>query len=59
MAALTPDDIYDCVVPCIKQLVDVFEAKGGSVIVLGRVDKEGTKKYGIIKVKKQLSEPRF
>lgn len=59
VAALTPDDIYDCAVPCIKQLVDVFEEKGGSVIVLGRVDKEGTKKYGIIKVKKQLSERVF
>jgi UTP--glucose-1-phosphate uridylyltransferase len=59
VAALTPDDIYDCVVPCIKQLVDVFEEKGASVIVLGRVDREGTKKYGIIKVKKQLSERVF
>jgi len=55
VAALTPDDIYDCDVPCIKQLIDVFEEKRASVIVLGRVDKEGTKKYGIIKVKKQLS----
>ena len=59
VAALTPDDIYDCVVPCIKQLVDVFEEKGGSVIVLGRVDKEGTKKYGIIRVKRQVSDRIF
>ena len=59
VASLTPDDIYDCVVPCIKQLVDVFEEKGASVIVLGRVDREGTKKYGIIKIKKQLSERVF
>jgi UTP--glucose-1-phosphate uridylyltransferase len=59
VASLTPDDIYDCHVPCIKQLVDVFEDKGASVIVLGRVDKEGTKKYGIIKVKKQLSDRVF
>jgi len=59
VAALTPDDIYDCDVPCIKQLIDVFEEKRASVIVLGRVDKEGTKKYGIIKVKKQLSDRVF
>jgi len=59
VAALTPDDIYDCPVPCIKQLIDVFEEKRASVIVLGRVDKEGTKKYGIIKVKKQLSDRVF
>lgn len=59
VAALTPDDIYDCAVPCIRQLIDVFEEKRASVIVLGRVDKEGTKKYGIIKVKRQLSERVF
>jgi UTP--glucose-1-phosphate uridylyltransferase len=59
VAALTPDDIYDCDVPCIKQLIDVFEEKRASVIVLGRVNKEGTKKYGIIKVKKQLSDRVF
>jgi UTP--glucose-1-phosphate uridylyltransferase len=59
VAALTPDDIYDCPVPCIKQLVDAFLKLKGTVIVLGRVDREGTKKYGIIKVKKQLSERVF
>jgi UTP--glucose-1-phosphate uridylyltransferase len=59
VAALTPDDIYDCRVPCIKQLVDAFVELRGTVIVLGRVDKEGTKKYGIIKVKKQISERVF
>jgi UTP--glucose-1-phosphate uridylyltransferase len=59
VAALTPDDIYDCDVPCTKQLVDVFEERRASVIVLGRVDKEGTKKYGIIKVKRQLSDRLF
>lgn len=59
VAALTPDDIYDCGVPCIKQLIEVFEERRASVIVLGRVDKEGTKKYGIIKVKKQLSDRVF
>lgn len=59
VAGLTPDDIYDCSVPCIKQLTDAFEQLGGTVVVLGRVDREGTKKYGIIKVKKQLSERLF
>jgi UTP--glucose-1-phosphate uridylyltransferase len=59
LAALTPDDIYDCPVPCIKQLTDAFERLGATVIVLGRVDTEGTRKYGIIKVRKQLSERLF
>jgi UTP--glucose-1-phosphate uridylyltransferase len=59
VAALTPDDIYDCPVPCTKQLIDAFSELRWTVIVLGRVDAEGTKKYGIIKVKKQLSERIF
>ena len=57
-AALTPDDIYDCCPPCTKQLIDVFVEKKASVIVLGRIDAEGTKKYGVIKPK-QLSERVF
>jgi UTP--glucose-1-phosphate uridylyltransferase len=59
VAALTPDDIYDCGVPCIKQLTDAFEKYGGSAVVLGRVDKEGANKYGIVKVKRQISERVF
>jgi UTP--glucose-1-phosphate uridylyltransferase len=59
VAALTPDDIYDCSVPCIKQLTDVFEEVGATVVVLGRVDKAGADKYGIVKVKRQVSERVF
>jgi len=59
VAALTPDDIYDCDVPCIKQLMDTFDTLGGSVVVLGRVDEEGANKYGIVKVKRQISERVF
>ncbi len=55
---LLPDDIFDCPVPCIKQLVDAYSELKAPVIVLGRVDEEGTKKYGIIKPK-QVSERVF
>jgi UTP--glucose-1-phosphate uridylyltransferase len=57
-AVLLPDDIFDCPVPCTKQLIDAFVELDGSVIVLGRVDEEGTKKYGIIKPQK-VSERVF
>jgi len=59
VAALTPDDIYDCDVPCIKQLANTFEERGATCVALGRVDKEGTTKYGIVKVKRQVSERVF
>jgi len=57
-AALTPDDIYDCRPPCTRQLIDVFLEKKATVIVLGRIDAEGTKKYGVIKPR-QVSERVF
>lgn len=57
-AVLLPDDIFDCPTPCIKQLIDAFSELKSSVIVLGRVDEEGMKKYGIIKPKK-ISERVF
>jgi UTP--glucose-1-phosphate uridylyltransferase len=48
-AVLLPDDIFDCPVPCTKQLITAAEQYEASMIVLGQVDAEGTKKYGIIK----------
>jgi UTP--glucose-1-phosphate uridylyltransferase len=57
-AVLLPDDIFDCPSPCTQQLIEVHKETGAAVIVLGRVDKEGTKKYGIIKPK-QVSERVF
>jgi UTP--glucose-1-phosphate uridylyltransferase len=51
-AVLLPDDIFDCPKPCIGQLIEAFSELKSSVIVLGRVDEEGMKKYGIVKPKK-------
>jgi len=57
-AVLLPDDIFDCPVPCTRQLIEAADRYEASVIVLGRVDAEGTKKYGIIKPH-QISERVF
>jgi UTP--glucose-1-phosphate uridylyltransferase len=57
-AVLLPDDIFDCEKPCIRQLIDAYKEFNASVIVLGRTDEEGTKKYGIIKPK-QVAERVF
>ena len=57
-AALLPDDIFVCETPCTKQLIDVYKEFNATVVVLGRVDEEGTKKYGVIKPK-QISERVF
>jgi len=57
-AVLLPDDIFDCEKACIRQLIDAYSEYNASVIVLGRTDEEGTKKYGIIKPK-QISDRVF
>jgi UTP--glucose-1-phosphate uridylyltransferase len=57
-AVLLPDDIFDCEKPCIRQLMDAYTEYEATVIVLGRTDEEGTKKYGIIK-SKQIEERVF
>jgi UTP--glucose-1-phosphate uridylyltransferase len=57
-AVLLPDDIFDCEKPCIRQLIDAHSEYGASVVVLGRTDEEGTKKYGIIKPK-QIADRVF
>ncbi len=57
-AVLLPDDIFLCDTPCTKQLLDAYKEFNATIIVLGRVDEEGTKNYGIIKPK-QISERMF
>jgi UTP--glucose-1-phosphate uridylyltransferase len=51
-AVLNPDTLYDCPIPCLKQLMDVYEQIRTSVIVLGRIDSEGTKKYGVVRARR-------
>jgi len=51
-AVLLPDDIFDCQISAVRQIMDVYEQYGSSVIILKRIDKEETKKYGVIKPEK-------
>jgi UTP--glucose-1-phosphate uridylyltransferase len=52
-AVLLGDDIMKDHIPCIKQLIDIFERTGSSVIAIQEVPKEDLCKYGIIKGKEQ------
>ncbi|GGA98230.1 UTP--glucose-1-phosphate uridylyltransferase GalU [Macrococcus hajekii] len=47
-AVLLGDDIVDAEVPAIKQLIDVYETTGKSVIGAKTVSKDDTERYGII-----------
>jgi len=47
-AVLLPDDIFDCRPPAVRQVIDVYEEYGSSVVILKRISKEETKMYGVI-----------
>ena len=50
-AVLNPDTIYDGDVPCLRQLLSVFDDKRSTVVVLGRIDRDGMSKYGVVRAK--------
>ncbi len=47
-ALFLPDDVVDGKVPLLKQLMEVHEQYGGSVIAVERIEREDTVKHGII-----------
>lgn len=48
-AVLLADDLIDAQVPCVRQLIDVFEEKKESVIALMKVPRAEVHRYGVIK----------
>jgi len=49
-AVLLPDEIVQNSVPCLKQLMDVYNETGGNVIGIFEVPREHTSRYGILDV---------
>jgi UTP--glucose-1-phosphate uridylyltransferase len=49
-AVLLGDDIIDAPVPCLKQMMEVRERTGGSVIAVERIERPRSKDYGIVDV---------
>jgi UTP--glucose-1-phosphate uridylyltransferase len=52
-AVLLGDDIMKDTTPCTKQLIDIFERTGSSVIAIQQVPEEDLSKYGIVKGKEE------
>ena len=44
------DDLIDAKVPCLKQMADVYNEHGGSVLGVEEVPRADTDKYGIVQV---------
>jgi len=47
-AVMLGDDIIDSQVPCMRQMVDVYESYGGPVIAVQKVPREEISAYGVI-----------
>jgi UTP--glucose-1-phosphate uridylyltransferase len=47
-AVLLSDDVIDSRVPCLKQMLHVFERYGTSVVAIQRVERKAVSSYGII-----------
>jgi UTP--glucose-1-phosphate uridylyltransferase len=47
-AVILPDDIIESEVPCLKQIMDVFDERGGSTLATQTVEGEGISAYGVL-----------
>lgn len=50
-AVLLGDDIISSHVPCLKQLIDVYNELGGSILGVKEVPREQVRKYGVLEAK--------
>ena len=50
-AVILPDDIIDAQVPCVKQMIEVYNETGGSVIATQVVEGRAISAYGVLDVK--------
>jgi UTP--glucose-1-phosphate uridylyltransferase len=49
------DDLIDAKVPCLKQMVEIFNEHGCSVLGVQNVPKQDTDKYGIVTLERSIS----
>jgi len=47
-AVILPDDVIDADPPCLKQMIDVFNERGGSVLATQTVEGPGISAYGVL-----------
>jgi UTP--glucose-1-phosphate uridylyltransferase len=47
-AVILPDDVIDAKVPCLKQIMDVFDEKGGSVLATQTIEGPAISAYGVL-----------
>src|SRR4249919_219815 len=57
-AVILPDDVIDAEVPCLKQMIDVFNQMQGSVLATQEVDGPAISSYGVLDCTQVPGSPR-
>jgi UTP--glucose-1-phosphate uridylyltransferase len=58
-AVMLPDDVIDADTPCIKQLMDVFDERGGSVLATMTIEGPSISLYGVLAGEPDATNPRI
>ncbi len=58
-AVILPDDVIDAEVPCLKQMMDIFDERGGSVLATMTIDGPGISAYGVLAGSPDPANPRI
>ena len=58
-AVILPDDIVDATTPCMKQMVEAYEATGSSIIASEVVEGDAIQNYGCLDCTANGSDPRL
>lgn len=58
-AVILPDDVIDAEVPCIRQMMDVFDERGSSVLATQTVEGPGISAYGVLAGAQDAANPRI
>ena len=57
-AVILPDDVIDAEVPCLKQMIDVFDQMQGSVLATQEVEGAAISSYGVLDCTQVPGSPR-
>jgi UTP--glucose-1-phosphate uridylyltransferase len=58
-AVVLPDDVIDAERPCLRQMVDVFDEKGGSVLATMTIEGPAISAYGVLAGSPDAGNPRI
>lgn len=58
-AVILPDDVIDAEPPCLKQMIDVFDKKGGSILATMTIEGPGISAYGVLAGSQDATNPHI